>query len=376
MALSRYKLGKLIELLGNTNNDLQYGIEDVRGVNNLKKMMSTKADLNGRNLGKFQIVYPGEFFFNHRTSRNGSKFSITYNYESNPIICTEDYVVFRVKKVCENILLREWLYMYFNRSEFDRFVITNSWGSSTEFYNWSDVCDIDIDLPPIDIQQKYVDIYNAMVSNQECYEHGLEDLKLTCDAFIDTLKHKRQGEPIGNYITMTDKKNVENKQYRFAGLSMENYFIDSIADENNLDFTKYKIVEPGEIGCVLMKVGRDSRITIARNESSECYLISPAYYTFSINGINSDYFMLNVNRSEFERRGWFSCDSSARGSLPWTEFCNLTIPKATEEEQEIVGYIYQSLLLRTNINNKLKSQIKDICPILIKGSIEEARKEA
>lgn len=376
MALTKYKLGKLIELSGNTNNDLQYGIEDVRGVNNLKKMMSTKADLNGRNLGKFQIVYPGEFFFNHRTSRNGSKFSITYNYESNPIICTEDYVVFRVKKVYENILLKEWLYIYFNRSEFDRFVITNSWGSSTEFYNWSDVCDIDIDLPPIDIQQKYVDIYNAMVSNQECYERGLENLKLTCDAFIDTLKHKRQGEPIGNYITVTDKKNVENKQYRFAGLSMENYFIDSIADENNLDFTKYKIVEPGEIGCVLMKVGRDARITIARNESSECYLISPAYYTFSINGINSDYFMLNVNRSEFERRGWFSCDSSARGSLPWIEFCNLTIPKATEEEQEIIGYIYQSLLLRTNINNKLKAQIKDICPILIKGSIEEARKEA
>lgn len=125
MALTKYKLGELIELLGNINNDLQYGIEDVRGVNNLKKMMPTKADLNGRNLGKFQIVYPGEFFFNHRTSRNGSKFSITYNYESNPIICTEDYVVFRVKKDCENILLKEWLYMYFNRSEFDRFVITN-----------------------------------------------------------------------------------------------------------------------------------------------------------------------------------------------------------------------------------------------------------
>ena len=99
MGLIKYKLGELIELLGNTNNDLQYGIEDVRGVNNLKKMMSTKADLNGRNLGKFQIVYPGEFFFNHRTSRNGSKFSITYNYESNPIICTEDYVVFRLSLI-------------------------------------------------------------------------------------------------------------------------------------------------------------------------------------------------------------------------------------------------------------------------------------
>lgn len=266
--------------------------------------------------------------------------------------------------------------MYFNRAEFDRYSRFNSWGSARETFDWSEMCDIEIELPPIDIQRKFAAVYVSVLENQKSYERGLEDLKLTCDAIIDTLKHKRQEEPISNYITLTDKKNVENKQYRFAGLSMENYFIDSIADENNLDFTKYKIVEPGEIGCVLMKVGRDARITIARNESSECYLISPAYYTFSINGINSDYFMLNVNRSEFERRGWFSCDSSARGSLPWIEFCNLTIPKATEEEQEIVGYIYQSLLLRTNINNKLKAQIKDICPILIKGSIEEARKEA
>ncbi|MBD9273653.1 MAG: restriction endonuclease subunit S, partial [Clostridium sp.] len=31
-------------------------------------------------------------------------------------------------------------------------------------------------------------------------------------------------------------------------------------------------------------------------------------------------------------------------------------------------------ITRKEINEKLKAQIKDICPILIKGSIEEARK--
>ena len=36
---------------------------------------------------------------------------------------------------------------------------------------------------------------------------------------------------------------------------MDNYFIDSIADDTELDFTKYKIVEPNEYGAVLMKVG-------------------------------------------------------------------------------------------------------------------------
>lgn len=79
MGLTNCVLGAYLELCSNRNTDLLYGIDDVRGVNNQKQFMSTKADLNGRDLSKFQIVNPGEFVFNHRTSRNGSKFSIAYN---------------------------------------------------------------------------------------------------------------------------------------------------------------------------------------------------------------------------------------------------------------------------------------------------------
>ena len=52
----------------------------------------------------------------------------------------------------------------------------------------------------------------------------------------------------------------------------------------------------------------------------------------------------------------------------------LTIPEAIEEEQQIVSELYEAQTTRFWINEKLKSQIKDICPILIKGSIEEAKK--
>ena len=181
MALIKCKLGDHIELRGETNTDLAFGPADVRGVNNLKLLMQTKADINGRDLTKFQIVYPGEFVFNHRTSRNGSKFSIAYNDGDRPVICTEDYVVFRIRDKSRTSLVAEWLYMFFNRSEFDRYVITNSWGSSTEFYNWEDLCAVELALPSFAIQRKYVDIYKAMIANQQSYERGLEDLKLVCD---------------------------------------------------------------------------------------------------------------------------------------------------------------------------------------------------
>ena len=84
--------------------------------------------------------------------------------------------------------------------------------------------------------------------------------------------------------------------------------------------------------------------------------------------------MVNVNRLEFERRGWFSCDTSARGSLSWGEFLDLPIPNASKKEQSIIAELHKVFILRTEINEKLKAQIKDICPILIKGSIEEAKK--
>ena len=43
------------------------------------------------------------------------------------------------------------------------------------------------------------------------------------------------------------------------------------------------------------------------------------------------------------------------------------------DQKSIVG-IYEANTIRKEINEKLKAQIKDICPILIKGSIEEATK--
>lgn len=374
MGLIKYKLGELIELLGNTNNDLQYGIEDVRGVNNLKKMMSTKADLNGRNLGKFQIVYPGEFFFNHRTSRNGSKFSITYNYESNPIICTEDYVVFRLKKICENILLKEWLYMYFNRSEFDRFVITNSWGSSTEFYNWSDVCDIELHLPPLAIQQKYVDVYNAMVANQKAYERGLEDLKLTCDAYIEDLRRRIPCEAIGPYIERHDVRNGQNGTKNVMGVSTTKEFREPTSKVNRNDLANYKVVKPRQISFV-QTTHNEKVFCNAFNNTDKDIVVTSVNEVFSTNEnkLLPEYLVMFFNRTEFDRYARYHSWGSARETFTWDDLIKVEIPIADINIQKSIVDIYTVYKERKSINEKLKAQIKAICPILIKGSIEEGR---
>ena len=102
MASTNYKLGTYIELREVTNANFTFGPDDVRGVNNLKLLMPTKADINGRDLSKFQIVCPGDFVFNHRTSRNGSKFSIAYNGGERAVIVQKIMWFFASKKMQNN----------------------------------------------------------------------------------------------------------------------------------------------------------------------------------------------------------------------------------------------------------------------------------
>ena len=365
------KLGYYLELREVTNKNLSYGIEDVRGVNNLKKLMPTKADTNGRDLSKFQIVFPGEFVFNHRTSRNGSKFSIAYNDTDKPVICTEDYVVFRIKREMKQFLLEEWLYMFFNRSEFDRYVITNSWGSSTEFYNWEDICDIDIDLPSLSVQEKYVNIYKSMVANQQSYERGLDDLKLVCDGYIEDLRQRMPCEKIGPYITECAEKNIYNSITLFQGVNVDHVFTDPkrIAE----DAENGNIVRTGQFAFNKVMKAHNTKLPIALRDGPDC-VVSNSYQVFEIKDENKllpKYLMLWMNRTETQRYAGFISFGTTRDIFSMDDMKEISIPLPETKIQESIVEILQVYETRKKINEQLKAQIKAICPILIRGSLEE-----
>lgn len=370
MALTKYKLGDLIELKSICNSNLQYGIDHVRGVNNLKQFMSTKADLSTRDLSKFQIVAVGDFVFNHRTSRNGSKFSIAYNDTQEPVICTEDYVVFRVKPECTSQLMAEWLYLYFNRPEFDRYVITNSWGSSTEFYNWEDICDIDIELPDITIQKKYAAIYKTMVQNQQCYEQGLADLKLTTDAVMEKFKHDTMRAPLGELIEESDARNRDESITSVHGVNKDKKFMPSVASGS--DLSKYKIVRKNQFACNLMHVGRDKVVPVALQTEESSLIVSPAYLVFEVktSKMLPEFLLMWLSREETDRYAWFMCDTNVRSGMEKKRFFEIDIPIPSIVEQEALVELFHALTMRRNINEKLKTQIKDVCPILIRGSMK------
>lgn len=375
MALTKCRLGDHLELREVTNSDFEFGLDDVRGVNNLKQLMPTKADISDRDLAKFQIVHPGEFVFNHRTSRNGSKFSIAYNDGDKAVICTEDYVVFRIKEESKQTVLAEWLYMYFNRPEFDRYVITNSWGSSTEFYNWEDICAVELNLPPYPVQRKYVAIYKAMLANQQSYERGLEDLKLVCDGYIEDLRRKMLCKEIGPYLSESDLRNdIGLTVDSVRGLTTSKELIPTKADMDGVGLSNYKVVKPGQIAYVPDTSRRGDKISLGFNDTKETFLVSSISTVFGTKRkfLLPEYLMLFLTRKEFDRFARFNSWGSARETFDWCEMCNVKIPIPDIKIQKAIADIYSVYITRKRINEQLKTLIRDICPILIKGAMGES----
>ena len=86
-----------------------------------------------------------------------------------------------------------------------------------------------------------------------------------------------------------------------------------------------------------------------------------------------EYLSLLFERSEFNRYARFHSWGSARETFDWDTMCEVRIPVPDIDVQHSIVDIYKAYNIRKEINEKLKAQLKDICPILIKGSIEEAK---
>lgn len=374
MALTKYKLGDLIHELYVHNTELRYGIESVRGISNSKEIMASKADVDESVLHKFYVVYPGEFIYNPRTTRMGDKVGLAYNNTTEPLLFSFNNIAFAIKDSAKEILLGEYLYLYFNRSEFDRYAITNSWGSATELFTFEEMRDIDIELPDLPTQQKYVDIYKAMVANQQSYERGLEDLKLVCDGYIEDLRKKMPCKKIGQYIERHDFRNGPNGTKNVMGISTSKCFREPTSKVNKDELANYKVCSPRQFGFV-QTTHNEKVFTYAFNNTDEDIVISSVNEVFSTHEdkLYPEYLCMFFNRTEFDRYARFHSWGSARETFTWSDLIEVEIPIPDIEIQKSIASVYSVYVKRKEINEQLKAQIKDICPILIRGSLEEGQ---
>ena len=368
MMLNKRKLGSLLSLCDATNEDLLFGLEHVRGISVNKIFIPTKANMEGVSLEPYLIVRPDEFAYVTVTSRNGEKISIARNASKDTYICSSSYNVFKINRNDE--ILPEYLSILFERAEFDRYARYNSWGSARETFDWQTFCDYEIELPPISIQQKYVDIYKAIHKNQQCYESGLNDLKLTCDAYIENLRHSMVSEEIGNYIVRKNDKNIDNKIKTVLGLSTSKQFRVPQSRVNKKDLGGYKIVNPLEFAFVpttdTWKV-----LAFAINIYNDPIVVSPIYEVFSVctEKLLPEYLFLLLSREEFDRFSRFNSWGSARETFDWSELCRVLIPLPPPEVQQAIVNLYNCAEEARNIATEAREKIKTLCPALVQRAI-------
>lgn len=151
------KIGALIQQSEHRNPG--FGLERVRGISINKEFIKSKANLVDVDVSDYKLVQPNEIAYVTVTSRNGEKISIALNLGSE-LLVSKTYVVFRVRDDVE--LLPEYLFLWFRRPEFDRYSRFHSWGSARETFEWNDLCEVSIPVPPLQDQLAIVKILRSL----------------------------------------------------------------------------------------------------------------------------------------------------------------------------------------------------------------------
>ena len=367
MALSKIRLGDYIVRSTKNNRELKYGADLISGVTSQGVFAVPKGDPIDVNLKPYKIVNDGAFVYNPTRLNLGS---IAYRTDGLCIV-SHLYMVFYLNEAGKKIINPLWLYIYFRRDEFLRDVTFRNFGSQRPEFNFEDMSDIIIPLPNLPTQQKYVDIYNAMVANQQAYERGLDDLKLTCDAYIEDLRRRMPCEKIGSYIEECNEKNENNEISLFQGVNVDHIFTDPKRVAENSE--NGSVVRTGQFAFNKVMKAHNTKLPVALREGPDC-VVSNSYQVFEVTDKNKllpKYLLLWLNRSETQRYAGFISFGTTRDIFSFEDMCELSIPMPSIQVQQNIVDIFSLYQSRRNINEQLKTQIKNICPILIKGSLEE-----
>lgn len=172
-------LGEYIEQSDERNTDLK--IVNLLGISVNKVFIDSKSNKESLNLQSYKLVYPREFGYVTVTSRNGEKISIAF-LEREPGLLSSTYVVFRVKDVTK--LLPEYLFLWFSRPEFDRYARFHSWGSVRETFDWSDMCEVKLPIPDIEVQEAIVTIFHALETRKRINNQLKDWMKQMCPVLM------------------------------------------------------------------------------------------------------------------------------------------------------------------------------------------------
>ena len=360
------RLGNYIERSMVNNSELKYGPEHIVGVTSKGTFAPTKAQTIDIDLKPYKLVNNGDFVYNPSRFNIGS---IAYRTQGFCIV-SHLYVVFRLTEYGKKYFNPEFLYMYMYRKEFFRMVDYLNFGSQRPEFNFFELSEIRVPLPPIEVQRELVDTYNGLKALAEQNEAMISRLTAACQAYIVDCRDKYPSVKVGEYLSVDDITNSENRDLEFLGININKEFMPTTATIEGLNKQKYKVLTKGRFVFSGMQTGRDVAIRVGLYSDDTDALISPAYTTFSVakdkyNKLLPEYLFLQFKRAESDRLGWFYSDSSIRSNLDWGRFCEFQIPLPPIDVQQAIVDVYHCMERAKRIAATAREKLKTLCPALV-----------
>lgn len=182
------RLGDYIREVDVRNRDL--AVTRLLGVSVSKEFIPSIANTIGTDMSAYKIVQKHQFVYISDTSRRGDKIAIALLEDDVPAIISQAYTVFEISD--KNRLLPEYLMMWFRRPEFDRYARYHSHGSAREVFDWDEMCDVRLPIPPLSRQREIVAEYETLTRRIRLNERliaSLESLAQTLyrRTFVDNI---------------------------------------------------------------------------------------------------------------------------------------------------------------------------------------------
>lgn len=261
MKLSCDTLGKYIQPVDVRNRDL--GIDYLLGLSITKRFIPSIANTVGTDFTNYKIVKTGQFAYGPVTSRNGDKITIALLSDKDCII-SSSYSVFEISD--KKSLLPEYLMLWFMRPEFDRYARFKSHGSVREIFDWEEMCNVELPVPDITIQQSIVKAYDTI-------ESRIKHLRQINDNLEDIQRDKA-----ANVIACSSS----NRSISMVLLSIS---------EKNDDTLLSKVVAAQQSGLKTFSASK-SLVTSALNTAPEALCFSTSITCFVRQKVNSGGYLL------------------------------------------------------------------------------------
>lgn len=156
---SNYKaIGELVERIDERNRD--GSITTLIGVSIDKKFIPSVANVVGTDLTNYKVIRKYDFAVSLMQVSRDEKIPVACQKEYDAAIMSPAYPIFRVKDT--NIIMPEYLEMWFMRNEFDREASFVAVGGVRGSMPWEEFAKLKLPVPPLDEQIEIVQSYQVI----------------------------------------------------------------------------------------------------------------------------------------------------------------------------------------------------------------------